>query len=90
MRGLDRKTRDASSEFQAVKTMSIHEQGHVFGLVPFERTANVEESFGKHCTNQCSMHQVYGLQDIVRVSTDRMKLGPYCNQCVTDLRSYFK
>jgi len=39
-----------------METLVLHELGHVFGLVPQNRTYAVEERFGRHCTNRCVMH----------------------------------
>ena len=75
---------------ELVETETLHEMGHVFGLVPDERTSNVEESLGRHCTNQCSMRQ--GLQvphDWIQFTDDRLQVGAFCRQCQVDLRQFF-
>lgn len=77
-------------QHECIKTIVMHEMGHVFGLIPPERTHNVEESLGKHCTNRCLMRQ--GLRvphDWINITQDRLKYGPFCTTCTKDLREYF-
>jgi len=75
--------------FDAIKTLSVHEQGHVYGLIPPERNVGTEESLGKHCTDKCSMRQVYSISDIANVTEDRLNFGLFCRQCTQDLKAYF-
>lgn len=82
---------DVRLKHECIKTETMHEVGHVFGLVPTERTTAVEESLGKHCTNICVMRQ--GLRvpdDWIRISRDRLAHGALCELCRRDLRQYFK
>jgi predicted Zn-dependent protease len=75
---------------ECLKTVAMHELGHVFGLIPDNRKVNVEYSLGKHCTNRCIMRQ--GLQiptDFIRYTEDRLAGIPFCTQCLYDLRRYF-
>lgn len=77
--------------YECIKTVTMHELGHVFKLPPDSRTENVEESLGKHCANVCIMRQ--GLivpTDDIRMSEDRLKYGALCPTCKTDLKAYFK
>lgn len=64
----------------------IHELGHVFGLVPDERTENVKNSsFGgfKHCADEkCAMHPNGTRQED--------KNSPLCEICLRDLRAQLK
>lgn len=76
---------------ECIKSETIHEVGHVFGLVPEDRTRNVEESLGKHCTNRCIMRQGLRLpDDWIRLTNDRMdSANPFCSTCQKDLQKYF-
>lgn len=79
-----------TDQAECIKTETIHELGHVFGLLPPERNQDVETSLGRHCANRCVMRQ--GLQvpkDWLRISADRLKHGPFCNRCIVDLRKFF-
>lgn len=75
---------------ECIETEVLHEMGHVFGLVPDERTTNVEESLGRHCTNRCSMRQ--GLRvpdDWIQFTDDRLQVGAFCRQCQRDIKQFF-
>ena len=75
---------------ECIKTETIHELGHVFGLIPFSRKVNIEYSLRKHCTNVCSMRQ--GLRvplDWVKYTQERLAKGALCPECRKDLRDYF-
>jgi predicted Zn-dependent protease len=79
------------TQAECFQTMTMHELGHVFGLVPKGRTVNVEESLGKHCTNECLMRQgLGGIADNVQHTIDRIQGEPLCLHCLYDLRSYFR
>jgi len=78
-------------KFECIKTETMHELGHVFGLLPIDRTENVDDSLGKHCTNRCIMRQGLIVPiDWVNITKDRLKYGPFCENCKKDLRNYFK
>ena len=84
--GLEDRTR-----FECIKTETIHELGHVFGLVPNERTTYIEYSLGKHCTNRCIMRQGLRLPtDWINFTNDRQRYGALCPTCSKDLREYFR
>lgn len=74
-----------------LETETIHEIGHVFGLVPEDRTVNVERSLGLHCTSRCVMRQGLSVpSDWIRYTHDRIESGQLlCPQCIADLRNYF-
>jgi predicted Zn-dependent protease len=76
--------------FECIKTETMHELGHVFGLLPAERIKDVEYSLGKHCTNICIMRQGLRLpDDWVNMTNDRLKYGALCRTCETGLKKYF-
>jgi len=78
------------SKYECIKTETMHELGHVFGLLPEYRTQDVEDSLGKHCTNLCIMRQGIKLpDDWVRMTNDRLIYGALCNDCRADLRNFF-
>jgi predicted Zn-dependent protease len=80
-----------TAKYECIKTVTMHELGHVFGLIPAQRLQNVEDSYGKHCTNECIMRQ--GLQvpdDWIDITVDRLMHGyPLCHTCERDLKNYF-
>jgi len=77
-------------KIECIKTETIHELGHVFGLLSSERTENVEHSLGKHCTNVCVMRQgLYVPDDWIKITEDRLKFGPLCQLCQEDIKKYF-
>ncbi|MGC9309360.1 MAG: hypothetical protein ACP5D2_01550 [Candidatus Nanoarchaeia archaeon] len=74
---------------ECIKTETIHELGHVFGL-PSAQRDNTKESLGKHCTNTCVMRQ--GLKvpdDWIEMTRDRINYGLFCGDCQEDLKNYF-
>ncbi len=76
--------------YHCIVTETMHEVGHVFGLVPDNRTRNVERSLGLHCTNRCIMRQ--GLEvphDWLHITADRLNGHGFCRTCTEDLRRYF-
>lgn len=77
--------------YDCIVTETMHEVGHVFGLVPETRTSNVERSLGLHCTNRCIMRQ--GLQvphDWEVITADRLAGHEFCGECRHDLQRYFQ
>lgn len=82
---------DPVTRIECMRTLTMHELGHVFGLIPGGRTVNVEESLGKHCTNRCIMRQ--GLRvpdDWIAYTRDRLRYGPFCKVCEWDLQRHFQ
>jgi predicted Zn-dependent protease len=74
---------------QCLKTVAMHELGHVFGLPSVGRNKNVE-NLGEHCTNsRCIMRQGLNVPDLLNITTDRLKHGALCSNCTNDLKSYF-
>lgn len=76
---------------ECIKTETMHEVGHVFGLVPDNRNTNVEFSLGRHCTNRCIMRQGLRLpDDWIRITNDRLSsASALCAQCQSNLLEYF-
>jgi predicted Zn-dependent protease len=81
---------DYQTQIECIKTETIHELGHVFGLIPDSRTIMVEESLGKHCKNHCTMRQGLNVPtDWIEISKDRLNYGTFCDICREDLRMFF-
>lgn len=77
--------------YDCIVTETMHEVGHVFGLVPETRTENVNESLGLHCTNRCIMRQ--GLvvpNDWQTITADRLLGHEFCPECQNDIRQHFR
>lgn len=76
---------------ECIKTLTMHEVGHMFGLIPDDRTIDVEMSLGKHCTKICTMRQGLSVpRDWRKMTQDRLRHGPYCQICQNDLIKYFR
>ncbi len=74
-----------SLAIECLKTLTMNKMGHVLGIVPEYRTISVEESLGKHCTNQCIMRQGLTVQDWVQITKDRLNGHVLCDLCQNDL-----
>ncbi len=74
---------------ERLTTVTMHEMGHAFGLIPSTRTKNVTSSLGLHCTNRCIMRQGLTSSEWEAHARDRITYGPFCQQCINDLRGYF-
>lgn len=83
---------DQTLQIECIKTETIHEVAHVFGLIPDERNCCVEESLNKHCTNVCVMRQGLTVpNDWISMTYDRLRVGqPFCPFCLQDLQRYFE
>lgn len=85
------KELDKKTKYECIKTETMHELGHAFGLPPSERTKNVENSLGLHCKNKCIMRQGLTLpKDWIKISKDRIKHGALCSTCEKNLVNYFR
>lgn len=79
-----------SDQKECIKTETIHELGHIFGLIPESRKTMVENSLGLHCNKRCTMRQGLNVpEDWKKISKDRLKYGPFCDICLKDLREFF-
>ena len=76
---------------ECVKTAVFHEVGHVFGL-PGRNRKKINQSLGDHCVNTCVMRQGRLVPtDWIQMTHDRLNMGqPYCPECLSDLRSFFR
>lgn len=82
--------RDTLGE-EYVKTLTMHELGHSFGLLPDERKENVVGKSEKHCANTCVMRQGSVVSGgWVSMTRDCLRGAPYCEQCLHDLRQFFR
>lgn len=75
-----------------IETLSLHELGHLFGLVDEQRSYNVEQKLGLHCTVAgCVMRQGMSIQEWVIMSHDlhNHPNSPFCQQCRKELNYNF-
>lgn len=76
--------------FTVLKTVAMHELGHVFG-VPGRDRKDVDRTRGAHCGNRCIMRYPEKTpEDWEAYTWDRFKYGPFCENCMEDLRRYFR
>lgn len=69
--------------YNLIKTYTIHEILHVFGLFPYNQ-ANPDE----HCKNKCIMQSREPLFE--QLSKKTLGYDEICPSCIDDLRSYFR
>lgn len=73
---------------ECVKSIALHELGHMFGLLP----ANIEKTefdHGTHCTNVCIMRQEGKQGNLFSHTAERIMFGPFCLRCEELLRRSF-
>ena len=76
--------------FETLKTLTMHELGHVFGL-PNESRTNLDNRYGgAHCSNICIMRQGITVDAWVKITKNRLEHGPLCNECQRDLQEHFR
>lgn len=74
--------------YSLLKTAALHQLGHLFGL-PDMRRHDVQLRSGVHCANTCTMRGAACTpEDWTQLTNDRLTHGPYCEQCVNDLRNF--
>jgi predicted Zn-dependent protease len=77
--------------YDCIKTETMHEMGHVFGLIPGSRTTNVENKLGRHCTSVCTMRQGLNVpDDWIQMSYLNKIKRPFCTDCRDHLIEYFR
>jgi predicted Zn-dependent protease len=82
---------DDKLKYECIKTETMHELGHVFGLLPDNRTEDVEDSLGLHCANRCIMRQGLNVpEDWINMTKDRLRYDALCKRCEKDLKDYFR
>lgn len=70
---------------ECIKTLTMHETGHILGLPAEDRVAMKKYLYGWHCTNKCIMRQGLEIEDWIEMTVERQQLGPFCNICLQDL-----
>lgn len=76
---------------ECIKTVAMHEMGHVLGLLPETETENIIPGIGgNHCNNNCVMRP--GKDDIPKewiiYSLDRIDSQPFCCRCLRLLGAF--
>lgn len=78
-------------KFEVIKTETMHEIGHIFGI-PNKKRKNLDKRLGNHCSreNKCVMRQGMTVDEWKDMTKDRLRSGkPLCDECIDDLRIYF-
>ena len=76
--------------YSLLKTAAMHHLGHLFGLPDMSRD-DVQFDSGVHCGNPCTMRSVAcSVEDWLTLTDLRLTHGPYCEQCLGDLRTEFQ
>lgn len=88
----DIKTGNLDMDEECLKTIVMHEIGHMFGLIPKDRKINyMIDCSGKHCLNRCVMRSPAILSNgMVGLTLDRMNDPGFCPQCLDYLRRCYK
>jgi len=80
-----------NKQSECIKTLMMHELGHVFGLVFAGRKESGFNTLIQHCANICVMRDTFAVSDVWETMTrDRLRDAPYCEQCLHDLRQFFR
>ncbi len=76
---------------ESIKGTTIHEGGHVFGLIPAVRTTNVVVTeYGKHCANECVMSAGQKRTKIfAELKKPICSSDIFCDECLTALLKRF-
>lgn len=76
--------------FECIKTVALHEFGHLFGLPSSNRAGTRNNSMEIHCANECIMEEVQNEPQGWVTRTEKRinsSLGsPYCDTCLQELR----
>jgi len=76
--------------FTLLKTVVMHQMGHVFGT-PNQARVDVDREHGLHCANRCVMRYPEKTpEDWERLTLDRFKGVALCDSCIRDLKEYFE
>lgn len=81
--------RDQKTEYEILKTVVMHELGHVFGLVNEDRD-DLDYRLGPHCANKCIMRQGLTVPEWIGFTNDRLSGNPLCPTCQKDFRKFFR
>ena len=74
---------------ECIKTVAMHELGHVFGLVPETQTEDVEDIYGYHCKKKCVMRQGLSVpSDWIGHTLDRIESAVFCPRCLGLLKDF--
>ena len=83
--------------YQSVRSLAMHEMGHILGLIPNERIENVNYTpTGRHCVNECIMQSHISVIQpkadfLSRVLGQEQKViyDAFCPTCLQDLEKSF-
>jgi hypothetical protein len=74
---------DCELQAECLKTLAMHETGHMFGLVPEGRWMPRY----RHCGNVCVMRRALDVRRLVIMTRDRLNHEPYCCDCRAHLQT---
>jgi predicted Zn-dependent protease len=71
---------------RVIRALTLHEGGHLFGLVGNGREQLSEEKLGRHCVvHPCVMRQGMSLEDWSRIAAEMRDDRPFCIHCQREL-----
>lgn len=76
--------------FECIKTVVMHELGHILGLLPETETENLVNGIGAdHCENNCVMRPGKAVpKDWIEYTLNRIESTAFCPRCLGLLRTY--
>jgi predicted Zn-dependent protease len=81
---------DEIERARCLKTLVMHEMGHLFGVINETYRKKIDYRGGAHCVNDgCVMRQGWNVpEDWQQMTKDRIGKDPFCPQCLLDMRDW--
>ncbi|MBI5359388.1 MAG: hypothetical protein HZA48_02265 [Planctomycetes bacterium] len=89
---------DSQKQEECIKTLVMHELGHVFGAADgrngidaLSTQSNSSVLYKDHCDQECVMRQGSRVPDAwIKISEDRLKsVRPFCDKCIVEMKKFF-
>ncbi len=81
--------KEENKKNECMKTITMHELGHMFKLVEIELSASKDGVWKYHCPNKCIMRTNQNGYTWESITNDRINDKPFCNSCEEHLKKYF-